>query len=366
MKILHISSAKTWRGGEQQIAYLISELHAMEDQIESFVLAPSNSPLAEKMSGQGFPVFTYHKHLLKYPMIHRQIKRICKAEEIDLIHVHDAHAHSFAVMSAAIWNNTTRIVLSRRVNFGIRKNFFSKWKYNHSSIKRILCVSKQVIESIEGDIEDKSKLKLVYSGVDPGRFDNKGGQVLRQEFQIPVELPIIANTAAIAPDKDHMTFVKTAKLFFEKGGEAIFLIIGKDQGEKKKVESLIDEYRLSEKILFTGFRTDIDIVLPEIDIYFFSSKMEGLGTSLLDAFVAGIPIVATDAGGIPELIEHEVTGLLGPRENPEQLSELLLRMAGDEMLRQTVVEGAREKSYQFTKSKTAKETLNNYYEVLGK
>jgi len=91
----------------------------------------------------------------------------------DIIHAHDAHAHSLAVMSAAVWRNNTPIVLSRRVTFGIRDNAFSRWKYNHSSIRKILCVSEQIVESLKKDIRHPEKLSVVYSGVDPDRFTKR-------------------------------------------------------------------------------------------------------------------------------------------------------------------------------------------------
>ena len=71
----------------------------------------------------------------------------------------------------------------------------------------------------------------------------------------------------------------------------------------------------------TGFRKDIPKILPELDIFLFSSKTEGLGTSLLDAFACQVPVVATNAGGVPELIIHEKTGLLSPTKDPQSLAK---------------------------------------------
>ncbi|MEM1122039.1 MAG: glycosyltransferase, partial [Bacteroidota bacterium] len=138
MKILQFSSAKTWRGGEQQIAYLQEELTTLG--VEQWIFCVQNSTLANYCSSNNIPHFTYKKRFSTNPLIALQLKKLVARLNIDLVHLHDSHSHTFGFMST-LFGNKTRFVLSRRVDFPVRKSWFSYQKYNHPSIKKIISVS---------------------------------------------------------------------------------------------------------------------------------------------------------------------------------------------------------------------------------
>lgn len=362
MKILHLSSAITWRGGEQQIAYLQQELQAKG--IQQWIACPEGSELLSYCKDKNIPFLAYQKRFSVNPIPAFQIARFCKQQDIDLVHMHDSHAHTFGVLSATLFANKRPMVLSRRVDFPVGKSVLSKWKYNHPSIKKILCVSDMIRQITEVDIKDKTKLKTVHSGVDLSKFKYKALGVLRAEFQIPEEMPIIANVAAIAPHKDYFTFVKTVKILVDKGLQARFLAIGGEGGEQEQIQDYIKELGLASHIQLIGFRKDIPRILPEVDLLLFTSKTEGLGTSLLDAIACKVPIVATNAGGIPEIVVHEKTGLLAPVGDAESLAQQVQRMLENSVLRKQMIENATQKVQGFSKAVTAKKTLETYKDIL--
>ncbi len=89
---------------------------------------------------------------------------------------------------------------------------------------------------------------------------------------------------------------------------------------------------MTGKIIFTGFRKDPLEILSTFDCFVMSSHLEGLCTSIMDAQVLGVPVAATDTGGIPDLIDHEQTGLLAPPGQPERLAENIVRLLTDPTL----------------------------------
>ena len=280
------------------------------------------------------------------------------------IHIHDAHAHTLAILSAVFFNNKINIVLSRRVDFPVKKNWMSRFKYNHKLVKKIVCVSDEIKRITAVSIQDKRKLCTVYSGVDLTKFSTTKGTVLRKEFGIADDVKIIGNTSAIADHKDYFTFVDAAKQILNSNNGVVFLIIG-DGPDKEKIQAYVKKQQLDKKILFTGFRQDVPAILPELAVFLMTSKTEGLGTSLLDAMACGVPIVTTDAGGIPEIVIAQENGLLCSVGNAEQLAGNTINILENEALRTQLIEGGLKKVQQFSKEVTAEKTFEVYKEVVA-
>lgn len=362
MRILHISSHKTWRGGEQQMTYLLHELRKL-GCFQWFFCSEGNAMhlYTNKMD---LPSYSFKNGFLANFVNKGQLKEICYKHKIDLIHVHDSHSHTLAFISG-LFGNKTPIIVSRRVDFPIRKSVFSKWKYNYSGIERIICISHKIKEIVAVDIKDKAKLVVVHSGIDLKRFEGKTNKgILRKEYNIEKEEWLIGNVSAIAPHKDYFTLVDTAEIVLNNGIKARFLLIG-DGPMKEQIKEYINNKGLSDKIIMTGFRTDIPDVLPELDVFLFSSETEGLGTGVLDAIACKVPIVATRAGGVPEMIEHEKNGLLADIKDSKTLADNVIRILNNETFRKNIVQEAEKTLMNFTKESMAKKTFNVYEKVLA-
>ena len=358
--MLHIATALSWRGGEQQAAYLLEELVG---EVEAVMLCSEGSKMAEFCDENGFTYVTHKKKNSLDLGYAKKIKAMCKEKQIDLIHVHDAHAHTFSILAASVFGNKTPILLSRRVDFPIKENLFSKYKYNLSAIKKILCVSETIKRITAAGINDRSKLETVYSGIDLTKF-KLASEKLRKELKVDANSFLIGNTSALADHKDYFTFIDVAERIIKQHNYCHFVVMG-DGPMKSEIESYAASKKLNGKFTFTGFRNDIAEVLAELDLFLITSKTEGLGTSILDAFACKVPVVGTAGGGIAELIENETTGLLCEVKNIEQLTLAVERMMQDEALRKKCVAKAYEKVQLFSKKNTALNTLNFYREVVA-
>jgi glycosyltransferase involved in cell wall biosynthesis len=112
--------------------------------------------------------------------------------------------------------------------------------------------------------------------------------------------------------------------------------------------------------LFTGFRSDLDALWPDIDLFLFTSRTEGLGTSILDALAHGIPVVSTNAGGITEIISHLDSGYLAEVGDAQGLAEGVRTVLGNADLYRKLVDGGYKKVREFDKRKTAEKTMQSY------
>ena len=358
--ILHISTPKSWRGGEQQLAYLYEELK--EKGLTQYILCRKNSALAQNGKSKGWNIIECRKTIAVDPFFARKVKLVCNQKKIDIIHAHDSHAHSFAVISASLFSNKTPIVVSRRVDFPISKTSIKK--YNHANIKRILCVSDAIKKITEPDIENKSVLKTIHSGIDLSKFSltGKRSKKLRNEFNISDNIPLIGNVAAIAPHKDYYTFINTAEELLKRNIKAKFFIIGTGPMEEE-IKFFCTQKKINDHIIFTGFRTDIHEILPELDIFLITSETEGLGTSIIDAFACKVPVVATRAGGIPEIVKHEKNGLLAEVKDTKELANHVERILNGSIDKSKIIAEQQEILKKFSKSVTAEKTLQEYLSI---
>ena len=361
MKVLHLSSENSWRGGEQQMAYLILELKKLG--INSFAAVKEGSAFEKWCVENNIPfVSLAFTNDFDFSSAWK-LKEYCGKEQFDLVHLHSSRSHGIAFLSSLLGNKTP-LVLSRKVDFKLKQNFFSKWKYNHSRIKKIICVSDKIREIMGRELRHPEKCVTVYDGIDLERFAGKGVRgIIRKEFGINDDEIIIGNIAAIAPHKDYFTFLDTATVLGRKI-KAKFFIAGEGP-LRKEIEKRIASMNLEKDVYVLGFRNDLENVFAELSVLLYTSKEEGLGSTLLDAMAYGLPIVTTEAGGIPEIVKNEFNGLTAPVRNPQVLSEQVMRMLSDHSLREKLVANGKKYVREFSKEKMAERTLEVYRQVLS-
>jgi L-malate glycosyltransferase len=362
MRIIHFSTPLSWRGGERQLAFLLEELNLRG--INQMVVCSKGSAMESYCKSNRIDVTTLPKSSSISLFNAYRFSKICKRSVVDLIHAHDSHAHTIALNASVFFNNQTPVVLSRKVDFPVGENWLSKFKYNHSCVYKIICVSAEIKKILNAVIKDKDKLKVVHDGVNLSGFSKAASGILRKEYKIRNDELLIGNIAAIAPHKDYYTFVDTAKILIEKGVKAKFMIIG-EGSEKESITNYVQGANINDHIIFTGFRKDIPEILPELDVFLFTSKTEGLGSSILDAYLCGVPVISTDAGGIPEIIIDGETGLLSPVKNALHLAENVLRMIKDDQLKAKLTKNAKQYVLGYSKEIMAQKTLDVYLEVLS-
>ncbi|MHB1277390.1 MAG: glycosyltransferase [Bacteroidia bacterium] len=359
-RIAHVISPLSWRGGEQQAIYLYEELEKLG--VFQVILCAKGSATETYCEIHGLRFRSYKKRLNLDPFFARFICLVCRDERIDIVHPHDSGAHTLCILAADLFSNPCPLVLHRRVDFPISSSWFSRYKYNHSSIKRIICVSEAVKRILQKDIRNKSLLRVVYDGIDVDAFAKPGGNQLRREFHLDPDIAIVANIAALTQQKDYFTFIDTAALLEKEGPDAIYFAFG-EGAQREKLEAYAREKGLKGKIHFAGFRKDIRVILPEVDVLLFSSETEGLGTTILDCFAAGVAVVSTDAGGIPEIMIHQKTGWMGKVKDPGSLAEGVKIALTEPGIKRQWIEEGKKRVQLFRRSITAKNTLDIYQEI---
>lgn len=350
MRILHITSALSWRGGERQIDFLVDYLN--KEGHEVYLLSPNESKIYQRSRHK----FTSCKILLRSSFAAianiNQLKRICAEFEIDLIHAHDSFSHSLVWMAYRLGNLTTPSLVTRRLNNQVRRRSFQK--YNHPKVQKLICVSKAVYDNMAPRIKDQERLEIIHSGIN---LQNK------YEKQKHSGINIIY-IAAFEPEKNHETFLAVAQELLNDDSitqDLQFTLIGSG--------SLFESIRkqavsISDKILLTGFVEDVEAQISIADILLHTATEEALGTSILDCMKYGLPVVSSNVGGIPELVHEGKNGFLHKPYDIEAMSNSLRKLIESPNLIAEFEKNNAKIVQQFDKDKMAKKIVELYHEVI--
>jgi glycosyltransferase involved in cell wall biosynthesis len=361
IRILHVDSERPWRGGQNQILLLMRRQRARGD--EPHLAVPGGAVLAERAAGEGFPV---------HPVPMRgtwdlgsvfALAKVTRALRPEIVHWHAARAHAIGAFAALLDPAPAR-VLSRRVQVPVRRSPGSRLLYA-LPIDRIAAISNAVRAALVRSGVNAAKIDVVPSGVDPARG---GSPLLRAELRARLGIAdqdvVGINVSALSSGKAHETLLRATGIAARRAPRLRIWIAGSGPLEA----SLRAEQRvlgLEETVRFLGFRTDVDALLDAADFFCLPTLHEGLGSSILEAMAAGLPVVATRVGGIPEIVEDGRSGILVPPSNPEMLAESMVEMAARPDLREKMGACGRERANRFSADRTAEGTYEVYRAALA-
>ena len=271
------------------------------------------------------------------------LSRLIKKLSPDIVHVHLFHASRFGAV-AAFLAGSRRIV---RTKHSVRKPGSKPGKrdrvwqaLNHLTISTNVAVSEAVARQIGAQ-------HVIYNGIDTSYFDP--GLVERTDHAVYPEKfgvksgPVIGIAARLALPKGHKTLLEAFSILLPHWPNSKLIIAG-DGEERDSLEALILKLNLSEHVQILGSIRNVREFLADLDIFAHPSILEGLGIAVIEAMSMERAIVATNVGGLPELITDGVDGILIEPDNPGALSEAMDRMLRQSALRQEFGENARKKA----------------------
>jgi len=325
---LHLDTADTWRGGQNQALLTVQGLARRGHRV--LLAAHASGELLRRAAGivDTLPLTVRGELDLAAGW---QLARLLRDHRPDVIHAHDPHGVAVAALACRLSAVPERPVLvaSRRVDFHIRGNALSRLKYRQVDL--FLAASDAIRRMLLEDGIPPDAVVTVHEGIDVARIQEVRPASVHAAFNL---LPgrVVGNVGALVPHKGQKYLVDAAPIVLRRVPDARFLILG--QGELRPVlERQVAELRLGDHVVLAGFRSDVLALLKAFDVFVMSSVTEGLGTSLLDAMAAGRAIVATSAGGIPEVVEDGRTGLLVPPRDSAALADAIVRLLVDDDLR---------------------------------
>lgn len=263
----------------------------------------------------------------------KKLSHMIKEENIDIVHSHQPRVDFLGAIVSKI--TRTPIIITRHLPISdsyIGQVKIKIYQFVDSLITmkladKICAVSKEIaIDLIDKENVSKDKVVVVYNGIDRDKFKEKLLEgVIRREFNLTKEIPLVGIIARLNPQKGHQYFLEAALEVLKEIPETKFLIVG-DGPLREEHKRLAVKLGVESKIIFTGYRTDVAQIISELDIIVLSSLAEGLPVVILEAMAMGKPVVSFKVGGIPEVIEDGRTGILVESKDTIALAKGIVRI----------------------------------------
>jgi len=361
---LHVDTARTWRGGQNQVLLTVNGLRSM-GQRASLVAHPDGE--LRRRAAEGLDLIPIAPRTEMDLSAAWKFARVVKRLAPDVIHAHDPHGVAMASLALSIGAGSAKggrapaLVASRRVDFHLKGNSFSRWKYHQ--VDCFIAASEAIRQMLVSDGIAEAQAVTVHEGIDVEHVVAAPPVDVHQAFFLPHGAPVVGNIAALVPHKGQRYLIEAAHLVVQQIPDARFVILG--EGDlREHLEKPVKDHHLEKHVLLPGFRTDVLGCLKTFDLFVMSSVTEGLGTSLLDAMAASRPIVATTAGGIPEIIDDGVNGLLVPPRDHHALADAIVRALKDAELRRRMgAAGFARVNERFTVERMVSETARVYARI---
>ncbi len=322
--VIHINLAKGWRGGERQVVLLMENL--MNETIDQILICSKNSALHNFCKNNHLPYKSF-KGLGLFLFVPFLISLWSLQNKYKIVHCHESKGHTLAFMARFVFRSSIKTIIHRRVLFPLKQKKFTLLKYSPKYADTIICISQAVENVVKKAIPDSNTI-VIPSGVP---FDLvKGSNFnLREIYDIPFDKKIVGYIAALSFEKDHYTFLDSAKLILRQFKNVHFVIIGEGVLYSDILNYSV-QLGIREHITFTGFIDNANLIIDQIDILLFTSKSEGLGSTILDFFVHKRPVVSARNGGAEELIIEDETGFLCDIGDSSCFSSRVMELLRDE------------------------------------
>ncbi len=364
MRILQISSAKTFGGGERHFVDLCRGLHARGHDVFA-ALRPTNV-WQERLS------FLHESNIFhvsirnSFGMLSaNRIAGFIRKNNIAIIHAHVARDYIPASIACTLSKNA-KFVLTRHVLFPLKP--FNRFALKNLS--KAIAVSSGVRAALQR-VFPRQKITLIFNGIDIEASSDLDRGNLSNEFRflhsIPFDTPLIGIVGELIVLKGQRDFVLAANEIAKKFPDARFVVVGKDNTVDKKfrreLKRLVRVFRLDERFLWLDWVEDTAPLFAALDIFVSASHTESFGMAILEAMASGTAVVATETEGAKELLpDHE---LLVPIQDPLMLAGKICMLLGDPQKRERLANNAKSFAHDnFSLNRMIDETENLYHELL--
>jgi glycosyltransferase involved in cell wall biosynthesis len=366
---LHIDTGRTWRGGQNQVLLTVSGLRALGDRA---VLVVHPEGELRRRAEEGVDLVPLAPRTEMDLSAAWRLSRVIQRLRPDIVHAHDAHGVAMASLALSLGAGSRKgadgrspaLIVSRRVDFHLKGNSFSRWK--HRQVDCFIAASEAIRQMLVVDGVPPDRVVTVHEGIDIDHVLAAPPINLHETFWLPHHAPMVGNVAALVPHKGQRHLIEAASLVVQEMPDVRFVILG--EGElREQLERHVREHRLEKHVLLPGFRTDVLGCIKSFDLFAMSSVTEGLGTSVLDAMACSRAVVATTAGGVPEIVVEGVTGLLVPPRDASGMARAVVTLLKDDSTRRRMGDaGLARVRERFSVDRMVAETAAVYARLAGR
>ena len=356
LRVIHVDAVKGWSGGQVQALNLV---RGLATRGHSVVVVCNRGAIFQARALQA------GLDCLAVPMRHAldvravaTLWRLAREFRPHVMHLHSSGAHAVGAVAARL-ARVPAVVAHKRTDY-LPDPILSKWRWG-SLIDAAIAVSGPAKLSLVCAGVPAASVHVIYSAVDCAAFRPIEGQP--QQLGLPGNTPIVGAVGALDPHKGYHVLLAAASAIRGKVPDAHFVFCGKGSAEQT-LRSMARSLGPGV-VTFLGQLKDVRPALAAMDVFVHPAFREALGVAVLEAMAMGKAIVATATGGIPEAVEHGISGLLVPVGDAAALADAIVRLLGDEQLRRALGQAARERAKAvFSVEAMVSATERLYYSLL--
>jgi glycosyltransferase involved in cell wall biosynthesis len=359
---LHVDTSRVWRGSQSQVMHTVMGLRAQRQR--AALVAHPEGELCRRMA-EGTDLIPLASHGDIDVSAAWRLSRVIKQLRPDVMHAHDPPALAMAAtaLSIATPSPAPVLVASHRLDARLDHNSFARWK--HGQVDGFIASCEAVRQRLVADGIPREKTTVVHGGVDVERIAHTPAANVHAAFYLPTHAPIVGNIGALVARKGQHHLIDAAAVVVRAVPDARFVIVG-DGELMQPLEEHIRRKHLERHVFLAGFRVDVLELLKGFDLYALSSLHEGMCMSLVDAMAASKASVATNVGGVPEVMADGETGFLVPPRDHEAMAEKIILLLKDEKLRLRLGQAAYERAREhFTVDHMVEGTIAIYERLLS-
>ncbi len=346
-RIVHVDSGRSWRGGQRQVLLLAIGLRDLG--YRTLVVAPTGSPLIKRAERAGLPSYRLTLRGEWDVRSARELRAVAGEWKADVVHAHDARAHSIARL-ALLGKRKTRLVVTRRVTFTPKQ---VRLKYRHG-IDAFIAISNAVKSVMVKAGVPADRIEVVYSGLPAPVV--KRPRNWRRERGWPSTTVVCGIVGAMTQEKGLDLVGGIARRLPGEVFRRTRLVLLGGKGKGGTSVSGVESFD-------AGFVEEIHDAMAGLDVLWHPAKSEGLGTSVIDAMALGIAPIAFAVGGLPEVIEDGKSGLLIPPGDVQAFMRGAAELITDDGLRTRLGNAARERAKEFSLERMIERTAEVYHRV---
>lgn len=363
LKVLHVISDTNFGGAGRCLLTLLGRREYTE-AVEASVACPGYGVLWEKLERTGvrlYPLPGGDKSFdpRQLPSLYSLVLR----GQFDLVHTHA----SLTARLAARLVPGVRIVFTKHTLGGVGTRGRFSALAQRLLADRVICPSKAAMAEMESIGLDRYMLDLIYNGVEVEAIREAVAHERLRTSLTPGKTapgPVIVSTGRLEPEKGHEYLIRAMPRVLKHYPSARLVIAG-DGSLEPKLHDLARSLGIEQSVELAGFVNDIPALLARADLFVLPSLSEALGISLLEAMAAGVPSVASDTGGIPEIITPGVDGLLVPPGDSNKIAVAMLSLLGDRSLASLIGRRAFQTvSERFSAQSQALSTVESYVKAM--
>lgn len=359
MRVLHVDLHETWGGGQNQALLLARGLAARGH--ENWIATPPGSELGERARAAGVGVVDLPRRAELDPRGGWALAGLVRRLSPDVIHAHDAHAAAHAAFGRRLAGGRAALVVHRRMDRPLGKNPVSRWKWAGAP-DRVIAIGQRVRGALQAGGVAAERIATIPDGIEPPAAATE--PALRPRIGAAGDAPVVLTIAALNRSKDHATLIAAAARLQPREPATRWVVCG-DGVELEARRAEVTRLGLADRVHYPGFVPEARAWLDEADAFALPTRSEGLGTSLLDAMAAGVPVVASAAGGVVEIVADGETGLLVPPGDPDALAAAVDRLLDDRGLAARLGAAGRSRAAAFADGRMVEATEALYREIVS-